>query len=68
MLMMKDGVPRTPKSMRRELVKRGIPEDRVGSRSGNFYNSIFRLTNRNRLIKQPGGAYVFNSEEEEAAQ
>jgi hypothetical protein len=56
--LMRDGVGRAPAHIRRDLIARGIDEERVSSRTGNFYNSLMRLTERGTLDRK-GKAYIW---------
>jgi hypothetical protein len=63
--LMKDGQTRTPKMMRRDLIKAGVSPELVSSRRGNLYNVIFRLTNRRWLLKVPPNKYEWNKLKQE---
>jgi len=56
--LMRDGKARLPGDIRRDLIARGIPPDRVKSTTGYFYTTLARLVERKVLAKDGRGRYV----------
>jgi hypothetical protein len=52
--LMEDGDSRKPNHIRKALRDKGFDESRIGTKTGNFYTSLKRLTDDGVLIRESG--------------
>jgi hypothetical protein len=55
--LMRDGYPRSPKEIRKDLARAGVSREITSSTNNNFYNSLGRLIHKKRLWKGADGKY-----------